>query len=92
MPVVFWWKDRDLHFSIERRLGQEKSKLVTETLVEMDKLLVSLREKLGGNEDVSSLSSFTLSEIYISDTYQLFLVRKLKLPYRRERFELTFAK
>jgi hypothetical protein len=91
-PNLGLWKDRALHFSIERRLGQEKSKLVTETLLEMDKLLVSLSEKLGGSEDVSSLLSFTLSETYFSYTYQLFLVRKLKLPDRRGRFELTFAK
>jgi hypothetical protein len=56
------WKDRALHFSLERRLGQEKSILVLETLVEMNKLLFSLSEKLGGSEDVSSLFSFTFSE------------------------------
>lgn len=68
------WKDKSLHFSLERRLGgQEKSKLVLETLVEMDKLLVSLSEKLGGSEDVSTLLSFAPSEAYFSDTYQLFL-------------------
>lgn len=60
------WKDRGLHFSLERRIGHEKSKLVLATLVEMDKLLVSLSEKLGGSEDVSKLSIFAF-QAYPSD-------------------------
>jgi hypothetical protein len=54
------WKDIALHFSLERRLGRENSKLVLATVVEMDKLLVSLSVKLGGSEDVSRLSIFAL--------------------------------
>jgi hypothetical protein len=54
------WKDRALHFSLERRLGHEKSKIVLETLEEMDKLLVSLGEKLGGIDDVRFLSNLVV--------------------------------
>jgi len=54
------WKDRALNFSLERRLGHEKSKLVQETLVKMEKLLVSLGEKLGGTDDVSFLSNLAI--------------------------------
>src|SRR5271168_547659 len=58
-PNVGLWNDRKLHFSLERRLGPEKSRIVRETLAEMDKLLVSLGEKLGGTDDVRfSLKSY----------------------------------
>jgi hypothetical protein len=59
-PIVGLWKDRALNFSLERRLGHEKSKLVQETLVKMEKLLVSLGEKLGGTDDVSFLSNLAI--------------------------------
>lgn len=58
------WRDRALHFNLERRLGHENSRLVLETVVEMNKLLVSLSEKLGGSEDVSAYLSFSPSEAY----------------------------
>jgi hypothetical protein len=48
------WRDQKLHFSLERRLGHENSRHILETLAEMHKLLVSLSEMLGGDEDVSS--------------------------------------
>jgi hypothetical protein len=54
------WKDRALHFSLERRLGHEKYRIVLETLEEMDKLLVSLGEKLGGIDDVRFLSNLVV--------------------------------
>jgi len=66
------WNDPTLHFSLERRLGPEKSRIVRETLVEMDKLLASLGEKLGGTDDVRFLSNLT-------DTYHLFLVLELRV-------------
>jgi hypothetical protein len=53
------WKDRKLHFSLERRLGREKSHIVLETLAQMDPLLVSLGEKLCGTDDVRFLSNIT---------------------------------
>src|SRR5271156_2699676 len=68
------WKDQALHFSLERRLGHEKSKIVLETLAEMDKLLASLGEKLGGIDDVRFLSNLT-------DTCHLFLVLELRVTW-----------
>jgi hypothetical protein len=59
------WQDKGLHFGLERRLGLEKSKIVLETLVEMDKLLVSLSDKLGGTDDVSRLSYFAILYLVI---------------------------
>ena len=57
------WENRELHFSLERRLGHEKSKVVLEYLVEMDKLLGSLGEKLSGTDDVCFLSNFPLQVV-----------------------------
>jgi hypothetical protein len=78
-PNESLWSDIALHFKIEKRLGQDHSKLVLETLMEMKKLLVSLSDKLGGSEDVSSYSSFTPSGAYFLHTYHLFLVLELKI-------------
>ncbi len=66
------WKDKELHFSLERRLGYEKSKLVLKTLVEMEKLLVSLSLKLGGTDDVSRRSIFAILKS-LPLGYELFL-------------------
>ena len=68
------WKDQALHFRLERRLGEEKSRIVRETLAEMDKLLASLGEKLGGIDDVRFLSNLT-------DTCHLFLVLELRVTW-----------
>jgi len=52
-PYEALWRDKKLHFSLDRCLGQVNSKLVLEAVVEMKKLLASLGEMLGGSEDVS---------------------------------------
>lgn len=49
-PNAGLWRDKALHSKLERRLGLETSKLVLTTLIEMDKLLTSLREKLVSND------------------------------------------
>lgn len=71
---VSLWNDRALHFSLERRLGHEKSRIVRETLAEMDKLLASLGEKLCGTDDVCFLSNLT-------DTYHLFPALELRVTW-----------
>lgn len=45
-PNVGLWKDRSLHFSLERRLGVEKTKVVLNILDEMNNILTALMEKL----------------------------------------------
>jgi len=45
-PNLSLWKDKALHFSIERRLGSETSKLVLDTLEDMNSVLTALKEKL----------------------------------------------
>ena len=77
------WNDQALHSSLERRLGEEKSKIVLETLVEMDKLLASLGEKLGGTDDVRFLSNLAVYKSYHSDTYHLFPVRELRVTWQK---------
>jgi hypothetical protein len=44
-PNTGLWKDRGLHSKLETRLGPERSGIVLSSLVEMDKLLTSLRDK-----------------------------------------------
>jgi hypothetical protein len=48
-PNTGLWKDRALHSKLEKRLGPERSKIVLKSLVEMDKLLTGLREKLANS-------------------------------------------
>jgi hypothetical protein len=45
------WKDKALHYTLERRLG-DKSEFVLKTLEEMKNILKSLNEKLEANDDV----------------------------------------
>lgn len=52
-PNLGLWKDKALHFTLERRLGHEESKLVLVTLEEMDNILTTLNEKLGANDTVA---------------------------------------
>jgi hypothetical protein len=48
-PNVDLWKDKTLHYNLEMRLGNDKSKVVLKTIEEMDKLLENLKEKLASN-------------------------------------------
>jgi hypothetical protein len=52
-PSLGLWKDRALHAKLGKRLGDEKSKLVLETLNEVNILLASLKEKLISNHTES---------------------------------------
>jgi hypothetical protein len=48
-PNVGLWKDKALHASLERRLG-DKSEVVVKTLKDMDNILATLNEKLRAND------------------------------------------
>lgn len=52
-PNTGFWDDAALHSKFERRLGPDKSKLVLTTLIEIEKTLASLREKLIVNDALS---------------------------------------
>jgi hypothetical protein len=48
-PNTGLWKDKALHSKLETRLGPDRSRIVLSNLVEMDKLLTSLRDKLASH-------------------------------------------
>ena len=48
-PNTGLWSDRGLHSKLETRLGPIRSTIVLSSLVEMDKLLTSLRDKLASH-------------------------------------------
>ena len=55
-PNTGLWRDRALHSKLEKRLGPERSKIVLKSLVEMDKLLTSLRDQIArGDVDMVGL-------------------------------------
>jgi hypothetical protein len=48
-PNMGLWRDKRLHSVLERRLGPEQCRVVLGSLVEMNKLLINLTEKLTSN-------------------------------------------
>lgn len=72
-PNADLWKDRALQSKLERRLGPNKTRVTLSSLVEIEKLLASLRDQIArGDVDMVGLYLFLLFLVAIIIMSELF--------------------